>query len=1575
MALLKRQTNLRILAILLSLVLTAVLFSVGISKEKPVGIVSGYVFDIDTHTPIAKAKVYHPTQDTYVKTDRDGKFTLYNVPTGVCFLYVTADRFRSARSIYFKVKEGEVVKDIQIPMEKKPPYYNMYSTQKMFSSNQTPTIVVQGGMVDKIYVEVYKLSPLSHLDEVLSYDRYRRIKKISLDNLSPVYKTTFTLPSKKVSSFRETVSLPVKDFGLYIVKTKTVGRSNKVLKKTTWFLKTDLALIVKRAPKRLLVYVQNYATGKPVKGANIKVFVKDKKKRKLYKIGVTDENGIFKIPISTGKSLYVITTSGGSFAYTTSYGYYGSQRKNYVVYMYTERPVYRPGQTVYFKGIVRRKWNYFYTVPQNKRVKVEVRDVTGRVILNKTYYTDEYGSFNGKVKLKLKDETPLGEYYIKCTIDDTNSYSYFTVTEYRKPEYKVEVSTDKEYYFPKEPVKIKIRGMYYFGTPAKGASYSISVYKSYYHYGGRWAGYEDSSYENVITYKNGVLNEEGEAEITLKAPKIDYNGSLKIDVTISDKSGRFVRKNVSVPLLCGEFSIFAYTDKFIYKPKQKINLHIEVLSAISEKPVSDQPVYVSIEKTGYREVKVQKQDGYGNSYTEYTIKEFKTSIGKISTVVTNADGKAEFYFTPPTSGIYKIELFSRDSKKNKVTYTHTLYVSEDGEDSLYTGADLKIILDKKKYNLGDTAKALITCTPKSYILLTIEGNNIYEEKVYYVEKGSLSISIPVKEEYFPNVFVSACTIKNRRLITDSANIKINRDGKKLRIKVVPNKKLYRPGELAEYTIYATDYDGKPVKADLSMGVIDEAIYSLFPEQVEDICNFFWGYTYNRVYTTYSLINDYSGGADKFDPSKLRRDFKDTAFWAPRIRTNSRGIAKVKFKMPDNLTTWVATVRGATLNTQVGSATSSVTVTKDLLVRLEVPRFLVKGDTIYIVGIVHNNTPNPQKVKVWLECEGVTLKDKSLYENVTVGAKDSKSFYWKVVAPKAGKAKFIIRCIGDVDQDGMELTIPVKPYGIEKKKLFTGSLKEKNKFSATFEISSTIDKNASKIEVRLSPSILASVLHNIDYLIHYPYGCVEQTMSSFEPAMVVKQTLLNFNALSPKMRKKIDDVVDKGISRLYMLQHADGGWGWWEADNTDPYMTAYVVMGLTEAKHMGYKIDPRVLKRGITALKSLLQKACQHSDIDIFSSSFQLEVRRIHSKKIFLLYALYKAGNPDVKRTLEEYTFRKYANSYAKALLAITLKGIGRDEEANQLLDELDKEAICNDYTCYWEGEKLYYDWMSSNIETTAYCLEAYLILKPEDPKVPKIVRWLLIQRKGDHYASTKDTAAVVNVLTHYINTTGEYKPNYDLSVKVNGKEILKKHIDNAILSEEDSLIIIPYSTLLDGKNSIEITKDGEGLLYYSILLRSFDKKKKILPKSQGIKISRQYWLLSREKTSQGTWEDVPSLLSRPLKRGERVRVKISVKPDEDYKYIIIEDPIPAGFEVDMVESRKNVFTWDARREVRDDKVVLFITKLEKGETHEFTYDLRAEMYGEMNVLPTESSCMYEPAIYGNTGAFKIEVEK
>jgi len=331
------------------------------------------------------------------------------------------------------------------------------------------------------------------------------------------------------------------------------------------------------------------------------------------------------------------------------------------------------------------------------------------------------------------------------------------------------------------------------------------------------------------------------------------------------------------------------------------------------------------------------------------------------------------------------------------------------------------------------------------VLVSVEGRDLRSYKVMRSADSTAILEVPVTLQDEPGIWVSAQYLRKGVMYQGTKYIKVPPVSHQLNVNVATDKPQYRPGDTAQYSVQVTGADGKPARgAELSLGVVDEAIYAIRRDTTQDPLAFFFGHEWNMVHTEDSLNFYFNGEAGKRrmrlaalrDPSrlaqlkpdrmvqpKIRKAFPDTAYWGADLVTDAAGKAMAKVEFPDSLTTWRATARGVTADTRVGGAITKTIVRKNLILRLAVPRFFVQGDEIMISALVHNYLATEKTVRVSLDVKGIDVLDGGT-RDVRVAPRSEARLDWRVRAQRVRNAVITGKALTDEESDALELELPV-----------------------------------------------------------------------------------------------------------------------------------------------------------------------------------------------------------------------------------------------------------------------------------------------------------------------------------------------------------------------------------------------------------------------------------------------------------------------------------------------------------------------------------------------------------------------
>ncbi len=780
----------------------------------------------------------------------------------------------------------------------------------------------------------------------------------------------------------------------------------------------------------------------------------------------------------------------------------------------------------------------------------------------------------------------------------------------------------------------------------------------------------------------------------------------------------------------------------------------------------------------------------------------------------------------------------------------------------------------------------------------------------------------------------------------------------------------------------------------------------------------------------SLADKKQGGAPGTGPdfveAEVRQKFADTALWLTTLTTGPDGTAKASFQMPENLTTWKVNAFGMTKATKVGQADTLAITTKNLLVRLQAPRFFMEYDEVVISANVHNYLKTEKTARVSLDVPADLLKmigTTAATVDVKVAAGGETRVDWRVKVLKEGTAKLTVKALTDEESDAMAMVFPVLVHGITKQVATTGSMRpDEQKKTVTVELNVPEKRRPelTRLEVQYAPSLVGAMMDALPYVIHYPYGCTEQTMSRFVSCVLTLKTLQNMGINLDDVRKirgrmqeirriekgenlsiywnhpifdsgELDKMVKRGLARIRNMQHGDGGWGWWTSGQSSGYMTSYVLWALVTASQCDVAVDQQMINRGMNFLKRWEEGRMRDKHWSVHAShAYVAYVLSLSKKRAVIKPAKGDKRPGDLIERL--YTDRDKLGLYGKALLAMAQANLDDTERARIVLRNImqyKEENKETEVAWFRTPRGGWWYWWNSDIETNAMVLRAIVRLEPKSDVAPKLVKWLLNNRRNGYYwRSTRDTTMCLAAMSDFVVKSGEGKPDYTLTLNFdNGAVVKTVKINKDNFFTFDNRFILQGVALSGGKHTLKITKDGPGALYFNTYLRYFSKEEHITAAGHELKVDRTYFKLVQipyEVEVEGSdgqkliekrlrYKRVPVNDGDTLKSGDVIQVELRVKSDNDYTYLCFEDMKPAGCEPTQVTSgAKGQEGFTSYMELRDEKVVFFVRSLGQG-AHLLRYRLRAEVPGIFHALPSVLYGMYVPELRANSDEHVIKI--
>jgi hypothetical protein len=1397
---------------------------------------------------------------------------------------------------------------------------------------------------------------------------YRQFAQVPLLNRSQLLTSwREILPPVRDTEFRR-IPLELPGEGVYVVEAVSAP-----LKAYTVVVVSDLGLVTKTAPGQLVMFAANRFTGEPAAGCSAEVITN----RKVTATGTLSGDGVFEavLPVSRMDDLVAVVCCGKQVAATDPGTWFTGEKLNDLTgYVYTDKPIYRPGHTVNIRGILRWQTGDALAPFDGKQVEVSVSDPNDKVIFRQKANVDEFGSV--LATLPLSRGVALGYYTIFIVSADVEAQGNFEVQEYRKPEFEVAVKPAARFVVQGGQAVVTVNARYYFGQPVAGGLVHYVVHKQPYYSPLRWADEDEAEGMESWWYggeeeRQGTarLDESGMAEISvpLDQDKDGHDYSARIEARVTDASSREVAGSTVVNATFGRFMLIARADQYAYGPGSQATVTIAALD------------YTGAVQPNVRTTVALERVTYG--WRQHG-KPRLTHVAETS-VTTGDDGRAAWTVTlPKESGSYQFRA-EADADGRQVTDTASMWISgQMAEEGYETDRELELIPDKKSYQPGDVARLTIKGEPASAaMLVTKEARRVDWTAVR--RQASSVIEVPIGDGDIGDIYVNLAFLKGDRLYRAEKRLKVPAVSKQLTVTVTADRAVAKPREPATLTVKVQDQAGRPVRAQVSLGVIDEAVYGVRRDSTPDPLRFFYRREYSRVTTEFSrdyTFVGYSGTqqlllAQRHRPMALadfksdrpsqqvRKDFPDAIYWNGSLVTGADGTAHVQIIYPDTLTAWRVTARAVTTDTLVGWSIARTTVTKDLIVRVVTPRFLTEGDEVGVPMIVHNYLPTTKSVTVAMRADGVSAprgQAEPRPQVVDTSHSGEARTDWRFLASRVGAAVFTGSATAGAERDAVEVSIPVLPFGLKRSVGAAGSVVGEGDAKAELLVPQSANPAARTIRISLAPSLAGPMLGALDFLTSYPYGCTEQTLSSFLPNLVVMRALDQLKIAPVERMQALDRQVSEGLSRLYDYQHEDGGWGWWKTDENQPFMTAYAVYGLLEAHRAGYKIETWPLQKATVALKRL----------------FDQYPRAVPDLKAFMAFVLAEAqttplgfhdtnGPTAGSQAVEQaWARRDGMSAYGQALMLLALDAL-KDRRGDEVAKTLTASVQRKGDLAWWNvpNDPLLEDSGDTSVEATAFVVKALSARDPKSPLLEPAVRWLLLNRNyGAWWSSTKQTAMVLYGLLDYMRARNEGGADTSIEVLVNGTPVATRTFTPASLTAPDPVVVT--APAVAGKNTVVLRKKGGGSLYWSAAADYYETTGVFeRTGSRKLAIVRKYYSLTPVRV-QDRIVYREAQFSGTAQPGDLLLVRVDAAGSTDWRYLMIEDPLPAGVEAvqqrGLYELEHKTPFWDgSRREYRDDRVVFFQESFTEGH-YQFVYLLKVTTPGVFRAMPAQISAMYVP---------------
>ncbi len=1250
-------------------------------------------------------------------------------------------------------------------------------------------------------------------------------------------------------------------------------------------------------------------------------------------------------------------------------------------FLFTDRPLYRPGETVHVRGFVRTLKRSGLESPKAWKGQANVIDAHGDTVFSGEVLTDAQGAFQTDIPLKA---TTLGRQSLRIrfgaeTEDSDESYgsaeASFEVADYEPNAFQLDLNMPEQF-TPSALARAEVSGKYLFGAPLTRAQV-------------RWTLQTTSAVFAPTGFENfQFATEDPQPKTTTVTGSGSYDGvhPLVINPELPKTNGRLLQGVLTVDMTdlnqqtVTESRLFhkdpaafylgvARAENSVIKAGERVP--IQCIAVTPEGKPLEQAVDVQVEVIQKRNETVRVK-GAGKSVS-FRTNQVEESIAQtrgqtLQPVLTSSqwlitEGKTA-EITLPAAGEYLVRANARDPDGQQVTTEFSLYVSGENEVAwdFRNAAQIDLVPDKPEYHPGETARILVKSPYSGEAIVNIaRGPEILRSERATLNGNSPTIEIPIVASDAPNVYVSLVLIRGSAASTRKvkvpefrygiANLSVVDPATKLRIAITPSKPAFEPGEPVDVEVDVKDGSDHPVSnGEVTFFAVDDGVLALTGYQrPAPHATFFKTFPLNvqMGLTLDSLLAEdpqdlqftnkgylIGGGGLDIPGAKLRTDFPGTACWVPSVRTDSLGHAKVHFVSPDAITRYRLVAVAFAGNSQFGSAESSVTIRKPLLILPTMPRFTRAGDRLVARAVIRNDTGQEENVQVKLLLDERFSAAQPTTTAFSLPTGSARTIDFPIQAGNPGTSHWEWSVQSDHHEDRVAATTEIKPAGPTLREVYLSDLTDRQMDLLT-GINPQLLEGQGTLNLTLSNTRLTSLREAIQSLRSYPYQCTEQLTSGLVPVLVRDQLK---SALPSQIADRGTQPADVAgtLSLLFDRQTGSGGLSLWPKGSQPAlFASAYAVWVTAGLQQEGAEVPSEKWKHLLDYLSESLRGLPKIHD----------ELRL--NEEAFVLLALAAAGRAEPSY-YEEFISRKAELSReTRAIVAMAmLTGGGTGKGAMDAL--LDVKAAAP------ETESLY----SGTARENALLLFAWTRYKPRAPEIAPLVKELLGTRHFGRWDTTQENAWALLALANYYRTSESGGKSVSGTVLSAGQP-LAFEVTRQKPSWTTSMVLDPAKPV----HALTVRREGTGALFGEAQFEVYPALLEQPRQDRGYAVSRSYQKIGDDGKLQPATE---------FRVGDRILVTLNVKSNRPGRLVAIDDPVPSVFEAINPNFRPdNAGTntpaededYADYREIHGDRVQFFCDQLAAGD-YTFRYLSRVRFVGEAAVPPTKVVEMYRPARFG-----------
>lgn len=1337
---------------------------------------------------------------------------------------------------------------------------------------------------------------------------------------------------------------------------------------------SDLGIIAREGKDQVYVFVNSIKTASPVNGVNVAVYAVN---NQLIGTATTDAAGMATVQL-TGKlpadlsvngfrPAMVIAKTAEDFNYlpfsgtkvNTSRFDVGGKRNNASgmdAFVYAERDVYRPGEKINFSVIIRdANWK----TPGDVPLKMKFLLPNGKELKTIRKSLNEEGSLEGSLDISSAAITGSYTLEVYTSNDVLLSTRSFSVEEFVPDRIRVRAEMDKASLRPGEKGRLAVNAMNFFGPPAAGRKYETEIQVKQKAFSPEKFDGFDFSLVNSNTYfdkqlKEGVTDEAGNATVEYEVPAAYANSGLlqaSFFTTVFDETGRPVSRGTKTDLFTQDvFFGMKNEGYYYYALNQPVKFQLAAVN--KEGNGTSATARIEVIKHEYRTVLTKSGSyfRYESQKEDKLLAEQQLQIGA-STV---------YSFTPRTPGDYEIRIFNPGAG----TYVSRSFYSYGGwgQNSSFEVSregNIDISVDKKSYLSGEAVKALFKTPFSGKMLVTLETDRILSHQVVDVSNRTASLELKLDEAHVPNVYITATLIKPHEVSDIPLTVahgfrNITVEEKSRRIPVEINSaKTVRSKTKQKITVKAAP--GSMV----TLSAVDNGVLQISDFKTPDPYDYFYQKKALQVtgYDLYPLLFEEvrarmssTGGDGAFEfstdkrnsPMQARR-VKVVSYWSGIRKANGNGLAEFELDVPQfsgELRLMAVSYKGNSF----GSSANTMTVADPVVISTALPRFLSPGDTVNVPVMLTNTTAGTANLTAGIRVEGPLKVVGSNSQSLTVNAKTEQRALFRIVAdPTINIAKVTVTVSGLGEKFSDVTDIAVRPPSTLQQSTGSGTLNggstEKLNIGLRDFMPGTVNY---RLVVSRSPVL--ELGQQLRYLVQYPYGCTEQTISAAFPQLYYADLSALVGQHSGQQPLNAVVNIMEAIRKIKMRQLYNGAVTLWDGEGReDWWTTVYAAHFLLEARKAGYEVDNSLLG---TMLNYISNKLKSRETITYYYNRDQN--KKIAPKEVaYGLYVLALAGRTNVPAMNYYKANPALLALDSRYLLAAAYATAGDRRSFAAMLPQ----AFSGEESVPQTGGSFY-----SDIRDEAIALNALLEVDPGNRQIGVMVKHVADKLKGRRWLSTQERAFAFLALGKHARSAGQSTATAE--IRVNGKTIGKAD-EKSWTGDSKTL----------GGTQVEIVCSGKGRLYYFWQAEGISASGSYVEEDSYLKVRKRFF------DRKGT-----PLSGSSFKQNDLIIVGITLEKsfNTTVENVVITDLLPAGFEIENPRT-KEIPGMDWIRDgitpvaldVRDDRIHFFVNAESSRQT--YYYAVRAVSPGFYKMGPVSADAMYNGEYHSYHGAASIRV--